>query len=378
MEVIQQELKPDERKPEIPWDQWLEKTQKRLSKIRTSPEEKGVLYYDIPFDDQDWERIIRLNQEIRSRVSKQDAVFYRPGIGWGGALPEMLQKAGAFSTMIVADPVYREKDMVTWSEGVLPIDYYLQTLNSLEAKDIKIEIETPDHQSTPISTDQATSAQIPANGQARFEYTLNGLHHKLILTDADMTKDDPGQYDILGIGRPTPFNNETTQDPRSIEFIQKAMMALRKDGVVHYDEQNFRFLPHLLPESAFGFKTIYKKDTIGSGREVIIQKIEDKGESLSEAIEAEGMVREAVFALSGSLQYPQADFVWLVNVTELNQMRHEEPPLSYEDVIDSFKENIKHLDDFSHSLSADIKKSSYPKTKIPNTRSDLHQSPGGH
>lgn len=351
--------------PEVPWDQWLGQLQERFQhwrqeekpsdpnkwewppKMPNLPEQHKRIWTEIPSDyEQD---IVDENKKIRNiKGESTTGVFYRPGIGYGGALHEVLDKMGTYGTMVVSDPVYEGKEMVGWSEGLLPIDYYVRALNLIYPQDLRVALTNNYRESGKIvSPEQYELAEIPAGGMATIDFKVNGVNLTLHLLAEDMTKFSPDRYDTLGLGRPTPYNHDKAKDPRySKDFKVSAMQNLATGGIIDYHEGNFSFLPSALPPEVFGFKTVYSKDT-----RRIVQKNEDVGERLQGASKTVQAIHEALGVLAGYLPGENGGDYY----KSLNKYREEgQSEITLEDVINRYNERLIKIAQFIATLPDEI------------------------
>lgn len=350
--------------PEVPWNQWLGHLQERFKhwmqeekptdpdkgewppKMPNLPEEHRRMWLEIPSEYQS--DIVDENKKI-SNIKGESAtgVFYRPGIGYGGALWEVLDKIGTYRTMVVSDPVYEAQEMVSWSEGLLPINYYARVLSLIEPQEMQVTLTDNYRQSGKvIDAEQYETAEIPAGGMATIDFKVNGVNLTLHLLAEDMTKFSPNRYDILGLGRPTPYNPDKAKDPRySEDFKIRAMQNLAIDGIVDYHEGNFSFLPSTLSPEVFGFKTVYSEDT-----RRIVQKTEDVGERLEPAFKTVAAIHEALGVLAGSL--PEAS--WAGYYKTLNQYREGQPEITLDDVMKGYSERLSEIAKFIATLPKEM------------------------
>ena len=351
--------------PEVPWNQWLDQLQIRFKywvqeekqadpdkwewppKLPNLPEQYKKIWTEIPSDYQ--EDIIDANKKIRDiKGESTTGVFYRPGIGYGGVLWEVLDKMGTYGTMVVSDPVYEGKEMVSWSEGLLPIDYYTRTLNLIEPQELQVTLTDNYRQpGKPVNPEQYESVEIPEGGMATIDFKVNSVNLTLHLLAEDMTKFNPDRYDTLGLGRPTPYNHDKAKDPRYNEdFKVDAMQHLSIGGIIDYHEGNFSFLPSALPPEVFGFKTVQAEDT-----RRIVQKTEDVGERLQAASNMVQAIHEALGVLAGSLPGKG----WAGYYKSINKYREEgQPEVTLDDVMNGYKERLTEIAKFVATLPGEV------------------------
>ena len=351
--------------PEVPWSQWLGTLQERFKywrqedkpadsdklewppKMPNLPEQHRRIWTEIPSEYKS--DIVDENKKMRD-IKGEDAsgVFYRPGIGYGGALWEVLDKIGTYGTMVVSDPVYEGQEMVSWSEGLLPINYYVRTLNLIDPQEMQVSLTNNYRQpGKVVSSEQYEIAEIPAGGMTTIDFKVNGVNLTLHLLAEDMTKFSPDRFDILGLGRPTPYNPDKAQDPRySKDFNISAMRNLAINGIIDYHEGNFSFLPSVLPPEVFGFKTVYSQDT-----RRIVQKTENVGERLEPAFKVVDAIHESLGVLAGSLPGRS----WTGYYKSLNQYREEgESEVTLDDVIKCYRERLSDIAKFTVTLPPEL------------------------
>lgn len=245
--------------------------------------------------------------------------------------------------MVVTDPVYERREMSSWSEGLLPIAYYIRCLALIGAEEIKVSLfdDYTNKKGRVIDVKLYESTEIPPGGMATIEFKVNGVSLTIHLLTEDMTKFHLDTYDILGLGRPTPYNPEETEDPRySQNFPLKAIGSLATKGIVVYHEDDFRFLPPYLPPEVFGFRIVHS-----SGGAKIIQKVVDVKDRLQAAFETETAIREALGALAGYLPGDNSGFF-----EELNQYQEGQRKITIEDVIQAYRQRLNRIAKFIKSL----------------------------
>jgi len=346
--------------PEISWDEWVGQQRDTFKhwryeekpvdpeksewppKMPNLPDQHRRIWTEIPSEYR--EDILEENKRVRSlKGGRSDGIFYRPGIGYGGALDEILGKIGTYHTIVVTDPVYEGKEMLSWSEGLLPVDYYIRSLALIDAQEIRVTItDNYSKSGRVVETKLYESAEIPAGGMATIDFKVNGVNLTIHLLAEDMTRFHPDAYDILGLGRPTPYNPDKAKDPRySEDFTIKGIRNLAINGIVDYHEDNFRFLPSYLPPEVFGFKVAYSKDGAN-----IVQKITDVKDRLDGAFKTETEIHEALGALAGSMPGEN----WAGYFRELNQYREGQREITVDDVIQVYRQRLDSIAKFVAAL----------------------------
>lgn len=352
------ELSPQ--RPEIPWNKWLNQTFERFKywtqkdpsdtewhwppRYPNLPEEHQQISPEIPnYDTGPIRRVNGIFRKLRGEGSKD--IFYRPGIGYGGLLNEIIEKVGTFGTMVVTDPVYEKSEMSGWSEGLLPVDYYVETLKLLNPKNLKVSIaEDYTKEGRELPAEEYSSAQIPKGGMAKISVTLNGVQMDILLLAEDMTKLNLSKYDSLGLGRPTPYNPEKAVDPRGdLSFNKKIIKGLSTGGLIDYFEDNFTFLPKDLPPQVLGFKLVY--DQKGNK---IVQKVEDLAERLDPALQINSTIHEALGALAGILP----GTLWLGYYKHLEGLDGYEK-VTLADVVSAYGKHLEEIRAFIETLPQD-------------------------
>lgn len=341
--------------PKVPWDDYLAQNIKRFRYLKVEedgeewppkfpnlPSEYRKMYFDIPHRTEEIEEIVAHNKVLRSVIgSDSTKVFYRPGIGYGGALNEILEKMGTYRTMIITDPVYAEKKMTEWSKGILPIDYYIKTLNLLNAENIEIKISSN-------LVDPGTTAdiktEIPTHGVATISCKINGVDLEFQLLTEDMTKFHPSHYDIVGFGQPTPTDPDNVKDPRYSEnFVYDTIHDLSMGGIVDYSESSIRFLPKDFSPEVFGFQEV------GSGHignKKFIRKVEDLGETLKKVFEITENIVSLPRVFAGKM--PSGGWVGFYYADIPNEKG--EKNVTSDDIIELYKTELFKIKDILSSL----------------------------
>lgn len=246
--------------------------------------------------------------------------------------------------MIVTDPVYEGKEMIDWSEGVLPVSYYLKALSLIGPQDLKVTIsDSFRNPGRVVAPEEYESLEIAPGGMATIGFNINGVDLTLHLLAEDMTKFNPSRYHVLGLGRPTPTTDKIFDPRYSDTFQTGATQNLAVDGIIEYDEGNFNFVPKELPAEVFGFKEVYSKD----GRKVV-QKKEDVGnDKLNKAFKAIEAIHEGVGALAGDI--PGKNWIgYYKNVARYSDSGEE---ATIDEVVDAYGERLDLISDFINSIS---------------------------
>lgn len=344
--------------PEIPWNDYAIKSIERFRHLRVTegddqewppkfpnmPAEYQKMYLDIPYHDKDIDKIVENNKKLRCSIGEDSSkIFYRPGIGFGGALHEILEKMGTYGAMIITDPVYEGEKMKDWSEGMLPIDYYIKTLKLLDAKDINVSIAGSISENKNSEMTYGNSeTQIPLHGSATIKCKVNGVELTFYILAEDMTKFHPTSYDIISFGRPTPPDG--AEDPRYFQdFVYDTIQNLSMNGIVDYNEESFDFIPAGFAPEIFGFKVIEPEQ----GSRKFIQKVEETGESLKKVFEIAQYLRSTLLAFAGKI--PSGGWVgsYYKNVTD----ETDEKILTVENVIEMYKLELLEIKQLLSGLS---------------------------
>lgn len=346
--------------PEIPWDQWFDRLRERFEYWgQEEPQEVKEDEFPglpvLPYLPEEYKRIglplsyfdhiAEQNKKIREiRGENSQDIFYRPGLGATNVTEEILDKIGAYKTMIVTDPVYAEKEMIDWSEGILPIDFYVRSLNVIGAKDMKIllanDYKVPGRN---VDLEEYRSLEIPKGGMAEINCRINGVNLSFRLLTEDMTKLDLRGFQILSLGQPTPFHKndqsaeEEIYDPRgNNDFQIRAIENLSIGGVICYD-RGFEYFPKSIPLEAFGFSEVSSKD----GR-MIVQKKEDVSDKLAKVFQIPEIIGDIVFVLSA--RHPKLTWAYYKDVSPEYQV-------AIEDILDAYKEKLEKISDLTNSIS---------------------------
>lgn len=349
---------PSLQKPELPWTKYLENLRVRFQHwtyaenpndyppiMPNMPAEHQRIRGEIP-SQQEFPALIRRNTTLRSLVGERtDGVFYRPGIGYGGFLEELLEKIGTYGVMISSDPVYEGQEMVSWSEGLLPVDYYLRTLRLLEPETLQVTITddyiNPQSHRVLDPSDYQT-AELAAEGMASIQARINGVNLTVLLLAQDMTKFSPEKFKILGLGRPTPYNPDKAKDPRGNDvFVREAIQHLSVGGLIHYFPGDFNFFQPILPAEVFGF-FIKQSDSRG----ILAQKNEEVGERVEMALHIAEGLEEALGVLAGSL--PGENYMGYFE--NINQFSSDGRKVILDDVVRAYRERLQTARAFIDSL----------------------------
>lgn len=343
--------------PEIPWEQYIQRVSSKLAylyKIAPQQDPGGELEYpNLPEEYKslrseisapELPTIVENNTRFRSILgSNSDGIFYRPGLGDGGALIEILEKMGTYHTMIVTDPIYEGTEMINEYRDILPTNYYTRVLSMLDAQNIEITLSNDyTKEGEGITPDKYQTAQIPAGGIATITCIINGVNLTYHLLMEDMTKFSPTNVSILGFGRPTPHDQEKTGNPHSdTEFQFRTLRDLTLGGVVEFNKNDFIYLPKYIPPEILGL-TILKNEN-GA---IIAQKTQNRDSLLEAAFNTERDITEALGTLAGKI--PMGGYSMYVK-----DASDEDHIVTLDNALDSFKERMSRIANFTSELASE-------------------------
>lgn len=305
--------------PEIPWDQWFDKLRQQFIYWGwEEPQEVKEGEYpgfpilphlperykdiDLPIFGSSFENIIAANKLLRkARGGDSIGTFYRPGLGANQIANEILEKIGAYKTMVITDPIYEGKEIIDWSRGILPVDLYARSLAAVGAGEMRVFLSKNQVSGGLVEVEDYTSVEIPAGGMAKIDCQVNGVNLFFYLLTEDMTKLDVMDFQVVSFGQPTPFHKsdesggEEVADPRyDLDFQVKTVDRLPVGGVICFGH-GFGYFPSQLPIEAYGFDAVYSE-----GGKIIAQKREDLGHRLEEAYKVAQLIKEAPSVLAAA------------------------------------------------------------------------------
>lgn len=343
--------------PEIPWDQYMHKVSSKLAHLyETATQQESIEELEYPHLPEYYKClkseiyapelsiITENNARFRSILgSNCDGIFYRPGIGDGDALIEILEKMGTYNTMVVTDPIYEGIEMANEYRALLPTDYYIRVLSMLDAQNIEVTLSQDYTQEGVIITpDKYQRAEIPAGGKATITCVINGVNLTYHLLMEDMTKFSPTNVSILGFGRPTPHDQGKTGNPHSDTAFQlRTLRDLTLGGIVEFNKSDFIYLPKYLPPQVLGITVLHNENG-----NIIAQKTSDKGPLLDSAFSTERDITEALGALAGKI--PMVGYSMYIKDASF-----EDHIVTLDDVLGSYKERMARIADFTKGLTPD-------------------------